>query len=193
MRKIVFAMLVCFLPVFAVAQANEFTIGGGAQVSFNTTSNVGVGAAVQGSYARRLAHVPFLSLYAELPITAGFNISSKLPQQVATADYNSLFITPGIKLKFAPISPVSPFVVAGGGWARYRQKATSTSPEATNTTDVFDYGAGLDFKVAPFFGFKTEVRDYFTGPLRFNTGLATLTNSQRQHNIVAIFGLAFRF
>lgn len=181
------------LSSFATAQANEFSIGGGAQVSFNTTSNVGVGAAISGSYGRRIVHVPFLSLYAELPITAGFNISSRLPQQVATRDYNSLFITPGLKLKFAPISPVSPYFVAGGGWARYRQKATSTTPEATNTTDVFDFGFGLDYKVVPYFGFKTEVRDYFTGPLRFNTGLATLTNTERQHNIVGIFGLAFRF
>ena len=192
-KYVIWILLICTVPVCALAQANELAIGGGAQVSFNTTSNVGVGAAIQGSYARRVVHVPFLSLYAELPLTAGFRISSRLPQQVATADYNSLFITPGVKLKFAPISPVSPYVVVGGGWARYHQLATSTTPSSTHTTGVFDYGFGLDFKVAPYLGLKTEVRDYFTGPLQFNTGLATLVNSDRQHNVVGIFGLAFRF
>ncbi len=191
--------IVCSIIFFALlegsaaAQSNELSIAGGAQVSFTSNSTKGVGAAIQGSFAHRLIHVPFVSLYAELPVTAGFKIDSRLPQQIEKRNCNALFITPGLKLKLAPISPISPYFVAGAGWARYQQKATATTPASTNTTNAFDYGVGLDFKTAPFLGFKTEVRDYYTGPLRFNTGLATLTNSDRQHNVVAVVGLAFRF
>src|SRR4051812_32773933 len=64
MRKIGLFLFVALFCGFAAAQANEFSVGGGAQVSFNTTSNVGVGAAITGSYGRRIVHVPFLSLYA---------------------------------------------------------------------------------------------------------------------------------
>jgi hypothetical protein len=171
-----------------VAQSNELAFAAGGQLSFHPHSNVGSGFVLEGSYARRLAHVPTISLYVELPIAAAFNVSSELPSQIVQRDYDSLFIAPGFKLKLIPEAPISPFFTAGYGWARFRQDATATTPEFVTDTDVAQFGAGVDFKIAPYVGIRTEVRDYFSGPLNFNGSF-----DDRQHNLAAVAGIALRF
>jgi hypothetical protein len=152
-------------------------------------SNVGTGVVVHGSYARRLAGVPLISLYAELPLTAAFKVNSELPGNIAQGDYSSLFIAPGLKLKFFPGGVSSPFVTAGYGWARFRQEqGGGTFPDIITNTNVAQFGFGTDFKIAPYLGIRTEVRDYFSGPLQFNGSF-----TDRQHNVTAVAGLTFRW
>ena len=181
---LLFALL---LGSTALAQTNELAIAGGGQISFNPNSNVGTGVLIEGSYARRIAYVPTIALYAELPIAAAFKVNSELPSQISQGDYSSLFITPGLKLKLVPEAPVSPFFTAGYGWARFRQEAGSTTPEVVTNTNVAQFGFGTDFKIGPFVSFRTEIRDYFSGPLQFNSSF-----TDRQHNIAAVGGIVFR-
>jgi hypothetical protein len=186
--KVLVLMLVSVCAVPAFAQRNELGVLGGAQISFNPNSNVGTGVVVHGSYARRLAHVPTIALYAELPVTAAFKINSELPGNIAQRDYASLFIAPGIKVKFLPEGTASPFLTVGYGWARFRQEQDGTTPDIITSTNVAQFGFGTDFKIAPYLGFRTEVRDYFSGPLQFNGSFI-----DRQHNITAMAGLTLRW
>ena len=184
-------VLVCLclliLGFHASAQKNELAITGGGQISFNPNSNVGTGVLLEGSYARRLLHVPTIALYAEVPIAAAFKVNSELPSNIAQRDYSTLFFTPGLKLKLVPEAPASPFFTVGYGWARFRQEGSGTLPDRVTNTNVAQFGFGTDFKIAPFLSFRTEIRDYFSGPLGFNGSI-----TDRQHNIAASAGLVFR-
>jgi hypothetical protein len=129
-----------------------------------------------------------LQLYGEVPITASFAINSHLPSAVASRDYNTLFVTPGVRLKIAaPLVPVQPFFTAGFGWARYSPESSSSGLRE-NTTDVFQFGAGSDFHLAPYLGARLEVRDYYTGSPNIAVGF-----TERQHNVTAMGGLVLRF
>lgn len=183
MRKAIF----CFLLLCPAAFAQKFDLAvlGGGQISFNPNNNVGTGAVIQGNPAFRLVHVPLWALHLEVPVTASFNIGSGLPAAVAAREFRTLFITPGLRLKFAPGSPVSPFLAAGGGWARYSPQNSALD---SHSTGVVQFGAGVDFKIAPYVGLRTEVRDYYTGAPEI--GLAF---SERQNNVNAMAGLWLRF
>jgi hypothetical protein len=183
----VFLLTVGLVPS-SQAQSNELGIVAGGQFSFYPRSDAGTGFVVEGSYARRLFHVPTISMFAELPVTAAFNLDSALPSSISEGQYTSLFITPGLKLKFVPEFPISPFFTAGFGWARFRRDATAAAPDIVTDTTVAQFGAGVDIKIAPVVGLRFQARDYFSGELGFNN--ATL---DRQHNLTAMGGLYFRF
>jgi hypothetical protein len=187
MRSRLFAVFL-LLATSAFAQKLDLAVLGGGQISFNPNSNVGTGAVIQGNVGYRLASAPLLQLYAEVPITASFAINSHLPSLIATRDYNTLFVTPGLRLKIAPpLSPVQPYFAGGFGWARYSPESANSGLRE-NTTDVFQFGAGLDFRLAPFLALRTEVRDYYTGAPNIAIGF-----TERQHNVTAMGGLVLRF
>jgi hypothetical protein len=179
------ALIVLLFCSLSYAQKVELAVLGGGQISFNPNSDIGTGVVLQGNAGFRVAKAPLLALYAEIPVTASFAVSRDLPSNVAARDYRTLFVTPGLRLKLAPISPVSPFFTLGFGWARYSPQNSTADP---TTTNVVQFGGGTDFKIAPFLSIRTEVRDYFTGPPRLDS-----TFTRRQHNIAAMGGLVVRF
>jgi hypothetical protein len=94
-------------------------------------------------------------------------------------------------LKFAPGFPVSPWAAVGGGLAHFSANSGLRLLSGTDTTNtgVFDFGGGLDMKVAPWVSVRGEVRDFYSGGLGFN-----LSNfNERQHNLVVTGGLVLRF
>jgi hypothetical protein len=138
--------------------------------------------------------VPLLSLYVELPVTFGFSADVAAQPANVPRNYSSLFITPGLKLKLAPVSPVAPYLVAGGGYARFRESRLladgSASPEGQVTgSGVFQFGGGLDFRLAPFLGARAEVRDFYSGSPR----LTFEDIRDRQHTLLVAAGLVLRF
>jgi hypothetical protein len=177
-----YAFLFSLLCTAAFAQKVDLAVLGGAQVSVNPNSNLGTGGVIQGNFGYRILKAPLVALYAELPITSSFAIGHR--SSFGLGDYNTLFVTPGLRLKLAPISPVSPFFTLGAGWARYR--ADNGGP--SNSTNVVQFGGGVDYKIAPFVGLRTEVRDYFTGAPRLDS-----TFVDRQHNITFMGGVTLRF
>jgi hypothetical protein len=186
MHKYVLTLLL--LASTASAQKVDLAVLGGGQASFEPNTNIGTGFVLGGNLGVRVVDAPLVDLFLEFPVTAAFKINSELPASVAQRDYSSLFFAPGLRLKLAPSSPVSPFFAAGVGVARFRQEASATVPARTTTTNVFQFGLGSDFKIAPFLSFRTELRDYYSGPLNFDT---TLTG--RQHNLTGMAGLVLRF
>lgn len=182
------ALALLLLTSTAYAQKVDLAILGGGQASFEPNTNIGKGFVLGGNLGVRVIDAPLVDVMAEFPVTAAFKINSELPSSVAQPDYSSLFFTPGVRFKILPFAPVSPFLALGAGVARFHQESTGTTPGITTTTNVVQFGAGADVKVAPFVSIRTELRDYYSGPLNFDP---TLTG--RQHNLTGMAGLVLRF
>jgi Outer membrane protein beta-barrel domain len=181
MKPIVLALLLCSA---AFAQKIDLALLGGGQISLNPNTSVGVGGAIQGNFGYRIAHVPTLSLYAELPITSSFGVGTGLP--AGLNEFSTLFVTPGVRLKITPpVLSVSPYFTLGFGWARYQGPSGSGF---SNTTDAVQFGVGTDVPIVPFLALRTEVRDYYTGA----PGLGPAFRD-RQHNLTALGGLVLHF
>ena len=188
------ALLLVLACLPAAAQRTEIAVLGGVKFPQGTGNfTVQRSAAAQINIAARIAHVPLLAAYLEVPIVFGVNSSLSAignPTSIPR-DYNSLFITPGVRVKFAPISPVSPFLAAGVGYARLSSSNLlqngAPNPHPTSNSALFDLGGGLDFKIFPFLSFRAEVRDFYVG-LPTGGGL-----SGRQHTVVPSGGLLLRF
>jgi hypothetical protein len=98
-----------------------------------------------------------------------------------------LFITPGLRLKLLPVSPISSWVALGGGLARYN---------GANKAAI-EYGGGLDFKTGlPLLGLRAEVRDFVTEDfLNGSIGSVIALNSSglHHHNVLIGGGIVLRF
>ena len=188
MKKLGLLMLLFVLSCLpALAQSNELAITAGGQFSSNDFFTSGNSWAVGANFAHRIAGVPFVGLYFELPVV----VAPKSVIHINSTDYSSLYVTPGLKLKFAPSFPISPYIAGGVGFARFHSGATSVTSDQTSTKAVFDIGGGLDFKIAPFFSARAEVRDFYSGLPNFDLVSGGL--SGRQNNVVPQVGLVFRF
>jgi len=147
---------------------------------------------LEGALGVRLLNAHLVSLHAELPV-AGIPSTPLTVAGVSTAldHLGTLFITPGLRLKFAPIAPISPWVSIGGGWAHYSLKTAGL----TQNKGAIQYGGGLDFKTGlPLLGFRAEVRDFVTGDPDFGFGsIFTTSSGLHHHNILAGGGIVLRF
>jgi hypothetical protein len=152
---------------------------------------------LEGTPALQLLSVKVASLYVEVPIAAIPSQNLHLTSSISTTnlrDLSSLFVTPALRLKVLPGSPISPFVSVGGGVAHYSLGSGS------NNKGVLQYGGGLDFKTGiPFLGFRAEVRDFVSSDPNFGNAINTLlgiNNSEsglHRHNVLAGGGVVLRF
>ena len=179
---------VCLAGLTAYAQKNEFAAD--ASWQFPQASNLNFSSAVgfQLNYAHRLIGAPGAGLYVEVPFLAGFDGSRSIPSLLAYQNYNSLYFTPGLKLKLLPSFFISPYLAAGVGLAHYK----TSDGSASETDFASDYAGGMDVKVFPHLSLRGEVRDFLTTTpgLTFNnlTSLPGHTN-----NVVASTGVVLRF
>ena len=160
MRKWFYHLLlaiICLTGVAVNAQKNEFAISASGIVT-SASFNASGGAGFQINYARRMIALPLVSLYLELPFQAGFDGSRSTLLNLNRENYNTLYFTPGLKVKFAPGFPISPYLAGGIGWGSFR----STNTSATSNKFAADLGGGVDFKLVPYVSLRGEVRDYYT-------------------------------
>ncbi len=127
-----------------------FGLGGIPSLSRSGSPNLdaGSGVAFQVNYGRRFLSGNKWALYGEINFDASplREISSSV--NTATHDFASLYITPGIRVKFRPASRSSPYAVVGGRYADYEQSLTRLdgSPNQAPrelSRGVFDFGAGV--------------------------------------------------
>jgi hypothetical protein len=178
------ALILGFALSSGFAQSNEIgaTIGG--QFVFGSY-DVGKSGAFEINPAHRIFNAEVASLYVEVPLTWTFNTYRVDPLNLVHDHYSSFFITPGLKLKVLPQLPISPYGFVGVGLARYHD----TNTDSASYGNVVDYGAGLDWKVAPVVSLRGELRDY-------NASLPSLSfplPGSRQQSLSATVGLDFRF
>jgi len=144
------------------------------------------------NYSHRFLRAKIAALYSEIEFVAIPNRALTATTAVAQ-NYASLYLTPGLRLKFLPASRLSPWVAIGGGYGLYQQSSQlSNSQNTTNkflNRGVFEYGGGLDYRLFRFVGLRGEVRDFFSGNPNLNVALST----SAQHNVVASGGLILHF
>jgi hypothetical protein len=147
----------------------------------------------EGTGAFRLANFKLASLHLEVPVAG---IPSAQVDFSGTPSSNALkissvFVTPSLRVKFAPGFPVSPFVSIGGGWAHYNLSGPSMNKGA------LQFGGGVDIKTGiPLLGFRAEVRDFVTDQPDFGiVSIQTVGSPSlgRRHNVLAGGGIVLRF
>jgi len=193
--------LIAFSIIFhlpALAQKHElaFTVGRVLSSERNSQQgalDLGTGTAVQVNYAYRLIDGGAAALYGEVHFLASplRDISAGIP--TATRDFATLYLTPGLRLKFLPGARVSPYVVVGGGYALYEQSTQTIgnqpNPAARRINRAaLDYGGGVDVKVLRFLSLRGEIRDFYTGSPSYNVPFV----SGGQHNVVAGGGVVLQ-
>ncbi len=189
-----FTILVCLLLLAlagsSAAQSIELAIGGGGYLPVNN-NQADKAFAVEGTFSARMLHVPLAALYFDLPVVGTLNSTVTSTQQLTSlGTYSAMFIAPGLKIKLAPGFPMSPFIAAGVGVARFSKSSSLASGgDSITNTNVFDVGGGLDTKIFPYLSLRAEVRDFYSGSARL--GFSNL--DQRQHNVVITGGLVLRF
>jgi len=185
-------------PARAQNQELTFSLGGipGQARSFSSssgTSQISADHSLGVNYGHRVLGAKFTALYGEVEFVALPNRAVTSATAVVPHDYASLYLTPGVRLKFFPSSRLSPWGAIGGGYALYEESAQLSNGQ--NTTNrflnrgVFDYGGGLDYRLFRFIGWRGEIRDFFSGNPNLNNALSAGT----QHNVVANGGIILRF
>ena len=172
----------------ARAQANDVALTVGGYFEVSNPLNLGAAAALEGTFAHRIAHILLFAVSAELPVAGSFSSSIPTVSGLTLAkSYTSLFITPGVRLRLAPKFPISSYVSAGLGYGHFNRKLHGGGTSADSTL-AFDIGGGLDLKVLPFINIRGEIRDFNSGGI----GIESVAFG-RQNNLFATIGLAVRF
>lgn len=153
--------------------------------SGGTKFNLDGGNGMQANYGYRLFNGEIVAIYGEVHMLANPQRRITSLSGGLTRDVASLFITPGVRVKFAPKKAVSLYFAVGGGWSVFEHskltQAGAPNPAPRSTTgSVFDYGGGVDVEVWRFFGLRGEIRDFYSNSPTYN--LASLPG--RQHNVV---------
>jgi opacity protein-like surface antigen len=181
----------CFLVAVPLA-AQQYELGfqlGRLAASSRESVRLGSGTSFQFNYAYRLADFGKAALYGEMHFLANPQriVGSGFP--TATRDVATIFLAPGLKLKFFPKGRVSPYAMAGGGWAVFEQSTSqlngqpNPAPRIVNN-GVFVYGGGVDINVVGRLSLRGEVRDFYSGSPAYN--VPSLTGGQR--NVVVSGG-----
>ena len=190
MKALVAVVLLCLvLSVAAMGQNFEVAALVGGHIPVSPSVNVSSGFAAQGNLAGRIAGVPLVGVYVEVPVIATFGLDAGSSCVTnAVCKFSSLWVTPGLKLKFGSALPLSPYFMTGVGVVRFKT-TQSTGSDNSETHPVFDIGGGADMKIAPFVSLRGEIRDMYAGSPRFSIAAVT----SRQHNLMIEGGLVFRF
>jgi opacity protein-like surface antigen len=180
------------------AHKNElaFGLGGIPPLSRADTPGLdaGSGVALQVNYGRRFLNGNKAALYGEINFLASPLRDVSTSVTTATHDFASLYVTPGLRVKFLPGSRISPYAVIGGGYADYEESTARIDGRPNPVSrqlarGVFDFGAGVDVRVWRFIAIRGEARDFFTGSPNYN--IATISGGQ--HNVVATGGIVLRW
>ncbi len=185
--------LISFTSIFAQKQELGLLLGG---VLSDTRDSVKLssGTSFQANYAYRFADLGKAVIYGEVHFLANPQRTIDSAVRTATRDVASLYVTPGVKVKFLPSGRVSPYLVAGGGWGVYEHSLTvlngqpNPAPRTVNR-GVFAYGGGADFRIFDRLALRGEIRDFYSGSPVFN--IASIKG--RQHNVVVSGGFVIRF
>jgi hypothetical protein len=152
------------------------------------------GMALQANYGVRIAQFDAFALLGEVHLLASPLRELDTSLANLTRDFATLYVTPGLRVKFAPDARISPYFAVGGGYALYEQ-STMTTGDEPNTAPrhthrgVVDFGGGIDVFLLRWLGLRFEARDFYSGKPSLNVR----TPGSGQHNVVAGGGVVLRF
>jgi hypothetical protein len=186
MKRYFFSLVFILLLACASGFAQSNEIGatfGGQFVSSNY--DFGHSGVLEINPAHRLLNAEAAELYVEVPLTWTFKNARTDPTAALHDHYSSFFFTPGLKVKVLPQLPISPYGFVGVGLAHFH----NTDTDQGSYENVIDYGAGVDWKVAPLLSIRGELRDLNSGVPR----MGFPNPGSRQQNVMATVGLALHF
>lgn len=153
---------------------------------------------VEGTFGARLLNAHVASLHLELPVAAiPSQQLSVAPTNIAggssiqVTQFNTLFITPALRVKLLPGDAISPWASIGGGWGRYNFSFGQVENKA-----ALQYGGGVDFKTGlPLLAVRAEVRDFVTSDpdFGFPSSIFSGSSGMHHHNLLAGGGIVLRF
>ena len=158
---------------------------------------IGSGITLQMAYARQLRSSRSFSFYFEVPALAVPLQKIMASNGTVPRNYDSFFVTPGVRVKLIPSGRMSPWFSTGGGYALFDESAgrIDGSHNATRGTSggAVQFGGGVDLrsplKVLFPIGFRLELRDLYTSKPTYNLS----TGGAFQHNVVFSAGLVVHF
>jgi opacity protein-like surface antigen len=191
------APLACSNALLAQKHELGLTLGRLSAPAYSSTSgdlNLDAGIALQANYGYTFLIRRSFSIAAEVHFLANGQREVRSGFLAATRDVATLYVTPGVRLKFRPIARFSPYLTVGGGYALYEQSffqidgADNPAPRFTHRGALM-FGGGLDTPLWRWVGLRFEVRDFYTG----NPSLNTALRPGGQHNVVAGGGLVLNW
>jgi hypothetical protein len=161
----------------------------------NDVISASAGVATQINWAYQLKSTKAGNLWIELPLTltAGAFPSVSGATIAASIDRNTVFLTPGLRLKSPTYGRVSFYGSLGGGFgAVTRVEALINLPNGTVIADTrvrgtlaLDFGGGIDLRLSRLISLRAEGRDFVT-PDNFS-------GVSGPNHPVFLAGLAFHF
>jgi len=183
-----------FAPALFAQRQELGLMLGGYVPSSRGDIDINGGMAFYANYGIRLKGGERRALFLEVPFVASPQRTIDSANRNVTRDIATLMIAPGLRMKFAPKSRLSPYIAAGGGLAWFEQSTTTLSGARNgaprNTyTGVFQFGAGADLRVWKWFGLRGEIRDFISGNPSFNTPVS----GRVQNNVLVSGGFVLYF
>lgn len=177
------------------------SIGGGpgsSSTNGNQTTTESTGTAFLLNAGGNFINLGAVAIGWEIPVLfQGMerNVVSTVPAggTVTYQETNNWTLTPGLRLRFAPVSPITPWISAGGGVISWdRSTIVANTPTSTNTSygPSISVAGGVDWKLAKFLLVRGEVRNYWNsrgeGPLGIFQG-------DYRSNLLILGGVGIRF
>ena len=218
MKKVVgFVALLALVPSSMLAQAkNEIglviggtvtpsqtlstgasLIGPGRNVLSSRDLTFGGSLALGADYDRNLGSTRRVEILGGIDFLAS-PLDVKLNQRprIVIPEYAYVFLTPHVRAKFKPNGALSPWLLFGGGYARFRESAPPTVPsfKAGTNKGTFEIGGGIDTRTVLHIlripiAFRIEVRDFYSGTPNYNQTVS----SSLQNNLAFTGGLLIKF
>jgi hypothetical protein len=136
---------------------------GGAPGVYNTSVQTTI--SLEATVALRLLATRRLQMNLELPFV--LRPSATVKPDVAVPglvkDYRSWFLTPSLRLTFAPNRGIYPWLSLGSGVASFVPGGTKTSTAYSVAKAAFQAGAGVDMWPLRHLGFRTNIRNFYSG------------------------------
>src|SRR5262249_7859925 len=158
-------LLILFLvSQTAFAQKHEIglTLGGLFPQDRGTAPNavrLGSGTALQANYGYRFFGWQAAALYGEVHFLANPLRDIASGNRAASRDVATIYVTPGIRVKFASARTLSPYAVVGGGYAVYEQSLLTIGGAPNPASRLvhrgaFGFGGGVDSKLWRWIGLR---------------------------------------
>lgn len=182
----------------AFAQRSELGLMLGAfqprdRVSGSARLEIGTGMSLYANYGLRVVDGEKAALFLEVPFiaTPQHKIGSTLGG--ATRDVATIYVTPGLRLKFAPRGRIAPYVAGGAGWALFEQSTTTLDGRANDAPRLLsrgavNFGGGVDVRLWRFVSVRGEARDFISGNAAFRVPVRGA-----QHSLLVAGGFSLRF
>lgn len=162
------------------------------------TQNLTFGSslALGAEYDRRL-NSGSTAFYVGVDFLASpLDVKLNQPQAGISPEYAHVFLTPHVRVKFNSDGALKPWLLFGGGYARFRESVPTRASNfrAGTNTGSLEFGGGVDtapivhvFRIP--IGFRLEIRDFYSGTPNFNAQL----DSRRLNTVTYTGGLLLKF